>query len=155
MDETYVKVKGILKYLYRAVDKTGVTTDFLLTAKRDCKLPCAPCAKRSVTMVPLGRSRSTGAALTPQQLSITMQNATLALRSVGSNTSTTYPKQDHRAIKRLTRPMLGFKSFPPAAATLAGIEFMHLHSQRSAVDNYSKLSEPARHCIPASSSAGI
>jgi putative transposase len=35
MDETYVKVKGVWKYLYRAVDKAGATVDFLLTAKRD------------------------------------------------------------------------------------------------------------------------
>ena len=35
MDETYIKVKGIWKYLYRAVDKQGKTVDFLLTAKRD------------------------------------------------------------------------------------------------------------------------
>ena len=35
-------------------------------------------------------------------------------------------EQDHRAIKRLTRPMLGFKSFWSAAATLAGIELMHM-----------------------------
>ena len=35
MDETYVKVKGIWKYLCRAVDKAGKTVDFLLTARRD------------------------------------------------------------------------------------------------------------------------
>jgi transposase-like protein len=35
MDETYIKVKGAWKYLYRAVDKQGKTVDFLLTAKRD------------------------------------------------------------------------------------------------------------------------
>ena len=35
-------------------------------------------------------------------------------------------EQDHRAIKRLTRPVLGFKSFWSAAATLAGIELMHM-----------------------------
>ena len=35
MDETYIKVKGIWKYLYRAVDKEGKTVDFLLTARRD------------------------------------------------------------------------------------------------------------------------
>ena len=35
MDETYSKVKGVWKYLYRAVDKEGKTVDFLLTAKRD------------------------------------------------------------------------------------------------------------------------
>ena len=35
-------------------------------------------------------------------------------------------EQDHRAIKRQVRPMMGFKSFWSAAATLAGIELMHL-----------------------------
>jgi len=35
MDETYIKVKGVWKYLYRAVDKEGKTVDFLLTAHRD------------------------------------------------------------------------------------------------------------------------
>ena len=35
MDETYIKVKGVWKYLYRAVDKEGKTVDFLLTARRD------------------------------------------------------------------------------------------------------------------------
>jgi transposase-like protein len=37
LDETYVKVKGCWKYLYRAVDKAGATVDFLLTTQRDCK----------------------------------------------------------------------------------------------------------------------
>lgn len=31
MDETYIKVKGVLRYLYRAVDNQGITLDFLLT----------------------------------------------------------------------------------------------------------------------------
>jgi transposase-like protein len=35
LDETYIKIKGEWKYLYRAVDKQGNTIDFLLTAKRD------------------------------------------------------------------------------------------------------------------------
>ncbi len=35
VDETYSKVKGQEKCLYRAVDPTGQTIDFLLTAKRD------------------------------------------------------------------------------------------------------------------------
>jgi putative transposase len=35
-------------------------------------------------------------------------------------------EQDHRAVKRVARPMLGFKSFRSAAATLAGVELMHM-----------------------------
>ena len=35
-------------------------------------------------------------------------------------------EQDHRAVKRVTRPMLGFKSFRSAQAVLAGIELMHM-----------------------------
>jgi putative transposase len=35
-------------------------------------------------------------------------------------------EQDHRAVKRITRPMLGFKSFRSAQAVLAGIELMHM-----------------------------
>jgi len=39
-------------------------------------------------------------------------------------------EQDHRAVKRVTRPMLGFKSFEAAQDTLAGIELMHMIKKR-------------------------
>ena len=39
-------------------------------------------------------------------------------------------EQDHRAVKRVTRPMLGFKSFDAAQATLAGIELMPMIKKR-------------------------
>ena len=35
-------------------------------------------------------------------------------------------EQDHRAIKRVTRPMLGFKTFRCARILTAGIELMHM-----------------------------
>ena len=35
-------------------------------------------------------------------------------------------EQDHRSVKRVTRPMLGFKAFDAAQHTLAGIELMHM-----------------------------
>jgi putative transposase len=39
-------------------------------------------------------------------------------------------EQDHRGIKRITRPMLGFKAFDAAQATLVGIELMHMIKKR-------------------------
>jgi putative transposase len=39
-------------------------------------------------------------------------------------------EQDHRSMKRVTRPMLGFKSFEAAQRTLAGIELMHMLRKR-------------------------
>jgi putative transposase len=42
-------------------------------------------------------------------------------------------EQDHRAVKRVTRPMLGFKSFAAAQDTLAGIELMHMLKKRQLV----------------------
>src|SRR5215213_7917948 len=35
VDETYIKIRGQWRYLYRAIDKHGTPIDFLLTAKRD------------------------------------------------------------------------------------------------------------------------
>ena len=42
-------------------------------------------------------------------------------------------EQDHRAVKRVTRPMLGFKSFDAAQGTLAGIELMHMIKKRQMI----------------------
>ena len=40
-------------------------------------------------------------------------------------------EQDHRGVKRVTRPMLGFKAFDAAQSTLAGIELMHMIKKRT------------------------
>ena len=37
VDETYVKVKGRWRYLYRAIDKDSATLDFFLSARRSAK----------------------------------------------------------------------------------------------------------------------
>ena len=81
MDETYVRIKGVWKYLYRAVDKAGATVDFLLTAKRDRKAALRSYAKRSDTTVPQRRSRSTRAAPTRQRSKATTRIIRLASRS--------------------------------------------------------------------------
>lgn len=75
MDETYVKVRGVWKYLYRAVDKSGATVDFLLTAKRDHRAALRFLRKRSVNTVFLRRSPSTKAAPTRRRLKATIGGA--------------------------------------------------------------------------------
>ena len=126
LDETNVKVKGSWKYLYRAVDKAGATVDFLLTAKRDRKA-----ALRFLR-------KAIGQNGVPEKITIDKSGAnTAAIESYNAEHEADIEirqnkylnnlvEQDHRAVKRVTRPTLGFKSFRSAAATLAGVEVMHM-----------------------------
>jgi putative transposase len=45
-------------------------------------------------------------------------------------------EQDHRFIKKITKPMLGFKAFHSASATLAGIEVAHMVRKGQLPDNH-------------------
>jgi len=126
LDETYIRVKGQWKYLYRAVDKAGRTVDFLLTAKRDRKAASRFLRKAidqcSVPQkITIDKSGANTAAVESYN---TDHNAGIELRQVKYLNNIV--EQDHRAIKRMTRPMLGFKSFWSASITLAGIELMHM-----------------------------
>ena len=124
MDATYVKVKGQWKYYYRAVDKQGQTIDFLLTATHDTKAALRFLRKA------IGQNGK------PSLVNIDQSGANQAgLKQVNRDHHTRIKirqckylnniiEQDHRRIKRLTRPMLGFKNFHAAQRTLAGIEMM-------------------------------
>jgi len=131
MDETYIKVKGKWMYLYRAVDKYGKTLDFMLSRQRD-----NAAARRFFK-----RAISTNGV--PERIVIDKSGANLAglqRINVGLKFSQTHRpieilrvkylnnivEQDHRFIKKITRPTLGFKAFHSAAATLAGIEVAHM-----------------------------
>ncbi len=126
LDETYVRVKGDWKYLYRAVDKAGQTVDFLLTAHRN-----RAAAQRFLRKA----IRSQGL---PEKITIDKSGANkAAIEGYNAEQKTTIEirqckylnnliEQGHRAVKRLTRPMLGFQSFWAAQNTLAGIEVMHM-----------------------------
>ena len=130
MDETYVKVKGAWKYLYRAVDKAGATVDFLLTAKRDGKAALRFLCKAirhngTPDKITIDKSGANTAAIESHNAEHkTEHNAGIEFRQIKCLNNIV--EQDHRAIKRLVRPMLGFKSFWSAAVTLAGIELMHM-----------------------------
>jgi len=126
MDETYIKVKGVWKYLYRAVDKEGKTVDFLLTARRDKAAALrffdkAMKANGVPEKVTLDKSGANKAAM----VEINARGETpIIVRQVKYLNNIV--EQDHRAIKRVTRPMLNFKSFRSAKSVLAGIELMHM-----------------------------
>ncbi len=126
LDETYISVKGRWKYLYRAVDKIGRTVDFLLTAKRNRKAALRFLRKAidqsgTPQKINIDKSGANTAAIeqynTDHELDVELRQAKYLNNIV---------EQDHRAIKRMTRLMLGFKSFWSAAITLAGIELMHM-----------------------------
>jgi putative transposase len=126
MDETYVRIRGRWKYLYRAVDKTGNTFDFLLTAKRDRKAAlrflCKAVGQHGTQVkITIDWSSANSAAIEDYNK---VHNAEVETRQVKYLNNIV--EQDHRAIKRQVRPMMGFKSFWSAAATLAGIELMHM-----------------------------
>jgi putative transposase len=133
MDETYIRVKGEWRYLYRAVDKSGQTLDFLLTEHRDTEA-----ALRFLTQA----IRRHGV---PEKITIDGSEANeAAIKRYNEAHSTAISirqvkylknmvEQDHRGVKRVTRPMLGFKSFDAAQSTLVGIELMHMLKKRQLV----------------------
>src|SRR6516162_2481266 len=126
MDETYIKVKGQWRYLYRAVDKYGETIDFLLTEHRD-KDAALRFLKKAIRRngvpetITIDGSDANEAAI---KSSNEEHGTHIAIRQVKYLNNIV--EQDHRAVKRVTRPMLGFKSFAAAQDTLAGIELMHM-----------------------------
>ena len=125
MDETYVRVKGQWNYLYRAVDKEGLTVDFLLMPTRDraaaeAFLRKAIRAQGLPEKITIDQSSSNTAAI--QRYNGTHRTAIMIRHCKYLNNIV---EQDHRAVKRITQPMLGFKSFEAACCTIAGIEVMH------------------------------
>lgn len=126
MDETYIKVKGVWKYLYRAVDKEGKTVDFLLTAQRDKAAAVrffdkAMKASGVPEKVTLDKSSANKAAMDEINARGEMPIIVRQIKYLNN-----IVEQDHRAIKRVTKPMLNFKSFRAAKNVLAGIELMHM-----------------------------
>jgi len=123
---TYVRVAGQWKYLYRAVDRLGRTVDFLLTAKRD-EAAAWRFFERAIDQhdvpekITIDKSGANTAAVGGL---IADSGLDIELRQ--SKYLNNVVEQDHRAIKRRTRPMMGFKSFNSARKIIAGIETMHM-----------------------------
>ena len=130
VDETYIRVKGKWRYLYRAVDSSGATLDFLLSAKQD-----TPAAKRFLGKA-LGRQNhpvprvinTDGHSAYPP--AIARLKAEGALDEDCRHRPVPYLnnvlEQDHRAIKRRVNASQHFRSFWAAWRTIAGYEAIHM-----------------------------
>ena len=124
LDETYIKVKGKWTYYYRAVDKQGFTIDFFLSERRNktaAKRFLAKGIKRNSkpSIIDIDKSGANTAEIIKYNK---IKRKRIKIRRCKYLNNIV--EQDHRFIKRITRPMLGFKSFVSASITLAGIEIV-------------------------------
>jgi transposase-like protein len=128
VDETYIKIKGVWHYLYRAVDQAGRTVDFRLSTRRDVAAAKAFFRKaiRSQQRPPQTITLDGYAA---SHRAVRELKADGCLPTETKLRSSKYLKnlieQDHRGVKQRIAVMLGFKQFRNAAITVAGIELMH------------------------------
>ena len=142
-------LQGIGTYLYRAVDSTGATIDFLLSAKRD-----AAAAKRFLQkalrspghprprVINVDRNPSY-----PKAISELKRTAVLGrrCRCRPIRYLNNILEQDHRAVKRRLRACQGFRSFHAAWRTLQGIEAMNM-IRKGQVRWIGRMTSPARLC---------
>ena len=130
VDETYIRIKGQDQYLYRAVDSTGQTIDFLLTAKRD-----AAAAKRffrktlldpanpQPRVINVDKNRAYPAAVEELKVEGTLRRRCRLRQSKYLNNIV---EQDHRVSKKRVWLARGYQSFSTAWRTLQGIEAVHM-----------------------------
>src|SRR5436190_3250735 len=155
VDETYIKIKKVWTYLYRAVDSEGNTLEFLLSSTRDAEAAkrffvkalhstadsvpqTRPTEEQVAQPTPTADSTPTPSA--PRVINVD-KNAAYPKAVVQLKASGTLPEsvelrqvkylnniveQDHRFIKRRVKPGLGFFSPETAGNTLQGYEVMHM-----------------------------
>ena len=130
VDEIYIRVEGKWKYFYQAVDSNGDTIDFMLSSKRD----------RKVTKRFFKKALSSNQNQIPKVITVDknpaypsaidkLKNDKILPKNVGIRQIkylNNIIEQDHRSIKRIVNPMIGFQSFRSANKTLKGIEAMNM-----------------------------
>ncbi|MFC1457397.1 IS6 family transposase [Microvirga arabica] len=135
VDETYIKVRGRWAYLYRAIDSDGDTVEFWLSERRSLAA-----AKRFLRKalshharperIVIDGSRTNREAILACDMTSRLRNRSRReLKPIQIQQSAYLNnriEQDHRAVKRRIRPMLGFKSMASARTILSGIEMVHM-----------------------------
>ncbi len=155
VDETYIKIKKTWTYLYRAVDSEGNTLEFLLSPTRDAEAAerffvkalhssasSAPqgCPVQEQVEEPTALADPNPTTSAPRVINVDKNaaypKAIAALKAAGTLPErvelrqvkylNNLVEQDHRFIKRLVKPGMGFFSFETAGRTLQGYEVMHM-----------------------------
>ncbi|MCB0413204.1 MAG: IS6 family transposase [Bdellovibrionales bacterium] len=129
LDETYIKIHGEYKYLFRAVDKHGQTIDFVLRAKRDRKAAMAFLKKAikgsgSPKAINVDQSKSNIGAI--QQLNKYNRPKSNPIKMTKDKYRNNIVEQDHRCIKRKQKISMSFRSLKSAKAIIAGVEIVHM-----------------------------
>jgi len=128
MDETYIKVKGEWRYLYRAVDKHGNTVDFLLTKRRQ-RMSAQSFLIKAIEnngkpdLINIDKSGSNKSAIRVYNRR-TLMKTSIKIRQCKYLNNVV--EQDHRFIKWRVQQGLGFKEFESARRTIAGIEVVRM-----------------------------
>ena len=141
VDETYIKVKGKWKYLYRAVDSEGNILDFMLSARRNAKAAkrfFKKVLRRRQTKQPRVINTDKDQAYPPAIRELKREkvlNKKSKLRRVKYLNNRI--EQDHRGVKKITNAGLGYQSFHTIWRTIRGIETMHM-VRKGQVKNVSK-----------------
>jgi IS6 family transposase len=155
VDETYIKIKGTWTYLYRAVDSEGNTLEFFLSPTRDAEAAKRFFVKAlHSTAGSASQARPVEEQGTQPTIAANSITTKSAPRVINVDKNAAYPKamaelkaagilresvelrqvkylnnlieQDHRFIKRLVKPGMGFFSFETAGRTLQGYEVMNM-----------------------------
>ena len=177
VDETYIKIKKAWTYLYRAVDSEGNTLEFLLSPTRDaeaatrffCKVlhstvVSAPqaCPSEEQGAQPTAPTVPTSMILTPRVINVD-KNAAYPKAIADLKAAGVLPQhvelrqvkylnnlieQDHRFIKRLTKPGMGFFTFATAWRTLQGYEIMNILRKGQVQGVAKEMSEGRSHWFP-------
>ncbi len=150
VDETYIKVRGQWRYLYRAIDSNGDTVEFWFSERRNLTAAKRFLRKalkrhgRPERIVIDGSQTNREAILSCDTASRLQDRSRSPLKSIRIRQSAYLNnriEQDHRRIKRRVRPMLSFQSMASARVILDGIELIHM--MRKGQANYACRSQPS------------
>jgi transposase, IS6 family len=130
VNESYVRVGGKWKYLFRAIDKHGQLIDFKLSDRRNTRAAYRFLrgAVKRMSDYPSGSITTDKLASYPKAIR-RLQNEGLLPNEVAHRTSKTLNniiEADHGALKRVSRPTRGFQRMRTARAAIKGVEVMRM-----------------------------